>query len=59
MGTALAAGMSYCVIIPVDSVSLCVIAVIGGAGLLGGVLLGEALESHDDDDRDMGYQDGM
>ncbi|KAK7696537.1 hypothetical protein QCA50_001195 [Cerrena zonata] len=31
----------------------------GGAGLLGGVLLGEALENHDDYERDMGYQDGF
>ena len=59
MGTALAAGMSYCAIISVDYVSLCVIAVVGGAGLVGGVLLGEALESHDDYEREMGYQDGM
>lgn len=30
----------------------------GGAGLLGGVLLGEALENHEDNDEREAYQDG-
>ncbi|KAI0079765.1 hypothetical protein K474DRAFT_1683130 [Panus rudis PR-1116 ss-1] len=30
----------------------------GGAGLLGGVLLGEAIESHEDFEREEAYQDG-
>lgn len=30
----------------------------GGVGLLGGVLLGEAIESHDDYEYDQGFQDG-
>lgn len=31
---------------------------IGGVGLLGGVLIGEAIESHDDYEYDQGFQDG-
>lgn len=31
----------------------------GGAGLLGGVLIGEALENHEDREQQEAYQEGM
>ena len=37
---------------------LTMLCTIGGVGLLGGVLIGEAIESHDDYEYDQGFQDG-